>query len=72
MVFVNIVEYDEYADYIKKAESSMSNKGSKDFHYLACALAVNADFIWSDDKDFSCQKLVAVKTTNNLIEENKI
>jgi len=32
---------------------------------------INADFVWSDDKDFSSQKLVNVKTTEQFIKEGK-
>jgi len=31
----------------------------------------NADFIWTEDKDFSDQDLVQIKNTTKFIEENK-
>lgn len=71
LFFVCMIDYDSYKGYIENAEDSIKKRDIKDKDYIACALAIHADFIWSDDKDFSSQKLVAVKTTEQFIEEGK-
>lgn len=69
--FMHIMEYIEYETYIKKAKSLIAKRDWKDVDYLAVAFAVNADFIWSNDKDFTVQKIVPTKTTDQFIEERK-
>ena len=76
LFFINIVEAEEYNKYLGKAEEAIKERDIKDTDikdtdYIACALAVNADFIWSDDKDFSSQNLVAIKNTEEFIEGNR-
>ncbi len=71
LTFVEIVEYSEYINYVSKAYNSMKRRDLKDHHYVACALSVNADFIWSEDKDFFEQKIVVVKNTEIFLEEGK-
>lgn len=71
MFFVNTIEYPEYEKQLSAAQSTIGKRDSKDAVYLACALAINADFIWTEDKDFSAQNLVQVKTTDEFIEDAK-
>lgn len=40
------------------AREALSHIDSKDVDYLACALAVDADAIWSSDRHFDQQSLV--------------
>jgi predicted nucleic acid-binding protein len=42
----------------REAERALGHIDSKDIPYLACALFVRADAIWSFDKDFDEQQLV--------------
>lgn len=70
--FVKLLEYIEYEDFMDKARQAISHRDWKDADYLACALAVKADFIWTNDKDFVIQKLVAIKTTNEFIKSGKL
>lgn len=71
LIFIEVVDYAAYEDYITKAEHAIKRRDIKDVEYIACALAVNADFIWSDDKDFTSQNLLNVKTTEQFIKERK-
>tara|TARA_Y100000034_G_scaffold130846_1_gene190318 strand:- start:3628 stop:4041 length:414 start_codon:yes stop_codon:yes gene_type:complete len=71
MFFINIIEQTKYKEHIDRAKIEMKERDVEDADYIACALAVNADFIWTEDKDFLDQNLVNVKTTEQFIKENK-
>lgn len=71
LYFIEVLEYLRYEKYMKSALDVIEHRDSKDADYIACALSVNADFIWSDDKDFTDQEVVKIKTTNTFIEEGK-
>lgn len=71
LVFVKVIDEQEYAPNIPRAIEVMKDRDCKDAHYIACALTVQANFIWTEDKDFSGQTLVAVKTTEKFIEEGR-
>ena len=71
MFFIKIVKYAKYEEFINKAKIGIMERDIEDVDYIACALAVNADFIWTEDKDFLNQSLVNVKTTEQFIEEDK-
>lgn len=49
---------DELRPHLAAAEAALGPTDSKDVPYLACALAVAADGIWSHDLDFDKQDLV--------------
>ena len=70
-VFINIANIEEYDLFMPKAKEAMEKRDWKDCDYLACALAVNADFIWTNDKDFTIQTLIIAKNTNEFIEEGR-
>ncbi|MFH1054450.1 MAG: PIN domain-containing protein [Candidatus Woesearchaeota archaeon] len=71
LVFINILDSFEYELFMEKAKKVMDQRDWKDSDYVACALAVNADFIWTNDKDFSAQDIVSTRTTDEFIEGNK-
>ena len=71
LYFIKPVEYAEYEKHIREAEKVMKDRDVKDADYIACALIMGADFIWTDDKDFTVQGLVVAKTTDEFIEEGK-
>lgn len=71
LFFIKAVEYGEYEKHIKEAEVAIGGRDIKDSDYIACALHVKADFVWTDDKDFSAQELVAIKTTDKFIEDGR-
>ncbi|MBI2078209.1 MAG: PIN domain-containing protein [Euryarchaeota archaeon] len=52
--------------HLPSAEMALGKRDAKDVPYLACALAVGADAIWSRDKDFDAQKLVRRITNESL------
>jgi len=66
--FITPLEYVKYESFMEKAINTMRHRDLKDADYLACALAVNADFIWTNDKDFTAQDLVPTKTTDQFID----
>lgn len=55
-----------YDSFLLQARSALG-KAMVDEHCLACALAVGADAVWTNDTDFSSQKLVRVVSTRDLI-----
>ncbi len=68
--FITIIQPEKYATYLETAKK-VSTFDTKDAEYIACALAVAADFIWTEDAGFSEQRLMPVKNTGQFIEENK-
>jgi predicted nucleic acid-binding protein len=48
---------EELATHLAKAHTVLAAVDAKDVPYLACALAVEADAIWSHDLDFDKQSL---------------
>ena len=69
--YVTIVNESDYVHYMNKAEEIMKQRDIKDATYIATALRINANFIWTNDKDFREQKIVKTKNTNEFIEDNK-
>lgn len=69
--FAILVEQQNYRHYIKQSRTTLENRDVSDAHYVACALAVRADFIWTNDNDLTAQTLVPVKTTQQFIDERK-
>ena len=66
--FVHVVDPEVYDSYLAKAIESIGKRDINDIEYIACSLAIDADHIWTNDKDFTCQNLVKVKTTKDLFE----
>lgn len=48
----------EILPHLPEARAALQTRDPKDVPYLACALAVQADAIWSSDTDFDAQGLV--------------
>lgn len=71
IVFIKPIKEKEYELFMEKVVSVMNKRDVKDSDYVACALYVGADFIWSDDNDFTEQNLIQVKNTAEFIEGNK-
>lgn len=71
LVFIDIVSYEKYASYYIIAYEALKERDTTDVPYLACALAVHADFIWTEDNDFSFQNLVQTKTTTEFLASQK-
>lgn len=64
---IKIVQREEYALFIEKAEKIISDP--KDVPFIALALAIEADAVWSDDKHFLAQKEVKTVSTKELLEQ---
>lgn len=71
LVFVKVIEYFNYYVHIDTAREALSQRDINDVDYLACALLVGADFIWTNDSDFSKQNLVPTRTTQEFIDIEK-
>ncbi len=71
VAIIHLSPYADFEDFLPEATSQMRIRDPNDTDYIACALAINADFIWSNDKDFDAQNLVPVKTTDQFIEEGR-
>ena len=69
--FVHVLQFIEYEPWMQKAKEALQQRDVNDADYLACALSVNANFLWTQDKDFGIQQLVPTKTTAQFIEERK-
>ena len=69
--FITIVDFAVYEPFLQRAQATLS-RDVQDADYLACALALHADFLWTNDKDFSTQNLVPTKTTEQFIDEGKL
>lgn len=72
LFFIEAIKTKDYENYLEKSKTAIKDRDSEDADYIACALHVKADFIWTEDKDFSKQNLVKIKTTEEFIEERKI
>ena len=71
LVFVDVLNYIEYEQFMEEARIAISARDWKDADYIACAIAVSANFIWTNDKDFSSQNIVLARTTQEFIDEDK-
>ena len=58
----------EYSKNIKKAEEIIGSIDSKDIPFLAVALSLNVNGIWSNDKHFQRQKKIPIYYTTKLRE----
>ncbi len=65
---VKIIQKSRISDYIKEAEKIMKNIDIKDSSFIATAIAISADGIWSYDEDFNKQKEIKVFTIRELID----
>lgn len=71
LFFIREVDYGGYIMFMETAKKAIGERDMKDTDYIACALAVEADFIWTNDKDFTNQNVIPTKTTKIFIEDNK-
>ncbi len=72
LVFINVLEYGKYKEFVEKSTVLLESRDKKDADYLACAFSINADFIWTNDEDFSVQKLIRTRTTQQFIDQQKM
>jgi putative PIN family toxin of toxin-antitoxin system len=65
--FIKTIDEIQYQIYIQNAVDAIGKRDVKDADYIACALALGADFIWTNDKDFTSQAIISIKTTKELM-----
>ena len=71
---LNIVPLDEYEDKIDEAMEIIGKIDEKDTQFVALALSIKNDGIWSNDKHFEKQEKVQIYKTADIIKflEKKI
>jgi putative PIN family toxin of toxin-antitoxin system len=62
---IHVLAEEDYRDYIDESLDMISD--SDDAPFIAAALAIKADGIWTDDSDFNSQNQVKIYTTKDLI-----
>ncbi len=62
-----ILPYIELKDFMPQAEKIMKDIDIKDSVFIAAALSINADGIWSYDNHFKMQDLIRVVSINELL-----
>ena len=63
---VTLVPFKEFQEKYKDAVKIMSNIDINDSAFIALGLALKADGIWTEDKDFYEQNILKVYSTNEL------
>jgi len=66
--FVTLMGELEYKEHLPRARKALHARDVNDAPYLACALLVDAEIIWTNDKDFSAQTIIKTRTTQQLRE----
>jgi predicted nucleic acid-binding protein len=66
---LQVVPSNDLLPFWAEAQEIMDPIDSEDTPFIATALAVRPDGIWSDDEHFKRQKKIKVWNTKNLIEE---
>ena len=66
---VQTIPFDKYKSHIKKGLKAIGKIDKDDAPFIALALALSADGIWSNDKDFEKQDMVKVWKTKDLAEK---
>lgn len=61
-----IVSKDRYEKNLSKVENLISD--NEDTPFLAVAISINADGVWSDDRDFQEQSKMRILTTKDMLE----
>ncbi|MEK6963292.1 MAG: PIN domain-containing protein [Nanoarchaeota archaeon] len=69
LLFINIevIPHLEYDIFLPKAKKLIGDQDMKDVPFVACALALKIDGIWSDDQDFLAQKKIMIYTMRELV-----
>jgi len=69
LVFINVTSPETYASHLDHARSLLEKRDANDAEYLALAFTIQADAVWTNDKDFTVQKNVRVLSTDALLAE---
>jgi predicted nucleic acid-binding protein len=65
---IHLVREDNFDSYLDEANSIIGKIDDKDVVFVACALAINADGIYSEDRDFERQNRVRVFKTRDVLD----
>jgi|SRR3989344_1073553 len=68
---LNLISKTETKPFIKRGEEIMEKIDIKDSSFIAAALAINADGIWSFDKHFLQQKIIKIFKTEDITKETE-
>ncbi len=63
---INLVKQNELEPFILEAKEIMDKIDSKDTIFIACALAYEGSFIWSDDGHFEKQNRIKLLKTKDI------
>jgi putative PIN family toxin of toxin-antitoxin system len=66
---VQTIPFDRYRSYIKKGLNVIGDIDKDDAPFAAVALALKADGIWTNDRDFEKQDVIKIWKTQDLIEK---
>ncbi|TFG01290.1 MAG: PIN domain-containing protein [Promethearchaeota archaeon] len=64
---IYLIPIKEYSEKLTKARNIIGDIDKKDIPFIAVALSIKNDGIWSNDKDFFKQSVIKIYTTNDLI-----
>ena len=64
-----IIEKENYGKHLGEAEKIMENIDKKDAPFVALALSISNDGIWSDDSDFDKQNKIKIWKTAELLKK---
>ena len=67
MKYITVVPYGKYSKLMKEALGVMAKIDEKDAPYIALALALKADGVWSEDEDFKRQSKVKALDTREVL-----
>lgn len=65
---VQIIEFDKYRNKYAEAEKIIGEVDPDDVPFIALALSISNDGIWSNDKHFLKQERIKIWTTKDLIK----
>lgn len=65
---IELIPKEQYSFYMSEAENIIGKIDIKDVPFIACALATNADGIWSEDRHFEKQDRIKVFKTKDVLE----
>lgn len=66
---IMIVEKEKYEKYLKEAEKIIGSVDKNDIPFIALALSVSNDGIWTDDSDFYKQNRIKVWRTVDITKK---
>ena len=67
--YINLVPLELIRSKVNEATKIMRKIDMKDVIFIAAALTINTDFIWSEDKDFEKQENIKILKTKDLADK---